>query len=51
MPQNRNKLIDLLIGDISNSIAHKILEKAVESDEISNRYRKELINSFKIAKI
>lgn len=41
MVQNRNKLIDLFIGNISNAVIHQILEKAIEVEEISNKYVKE----------
>ena len=52
MVQNRNKLIGLLIGNISNVIVHEILEKAIPSEpEISIKYEKEIRNSFEIAKI
>lgn len=52
MVQNRNKLIGLLIGNISNAIVHEILEKAIQSEpEISIKYEKEIRNSFEIAKI
>ena len=50
MVQNRNKLIDLFIGNISNSILHEILEKATDDQELSNKYNKELLNSLEIAK-
>lgn len=50
MVQNRKKLIDLFIGNIANSIIHKILEKAIENKEISRRYGKELTTSQEIAK-
>ena len=50
MVQNRNKLIDLFIGNLSNSIVHEILEKAVNDEELSHRYNKELTTSFDIAK-
>ena len=50
MAQNRKKLIDLFIGNISNSIIHKILEKAIDKEEISVKYSKELITSREIAK-
>ena len=50
MTQNRNKLIDLFIGNISNSIVHDILEKAIDNEETSSRYEKELTTSFEIAK-
>ena len=51
MTQNRNKLIDLFIGNLSNAILHKILEKAILSSipEIAQRYNKEVINSWQIA--
>lgn len=49
MTQNRNKLIDLFMGNIVNSIVHQILERAV-NDEMADRYRKELTTSFDIAK-
>ena len=52
MVQNRNKLIELLMGNISNAIVHEILEKAISSElEISIKYEKEIRNSFEIAKI
>ena len=50
MTQNRNKLIDLFIGNISNSVVHEILEKAIDNEEISKRYEKESATSFEIAK-
>jgi len=48
--QNRNKLIELFIGNISNSIVHEILERAVSKEPIADKYRKELITSFEVAK-
>ncbi|MBT5022841.1 hypothetical protein HOK51_03935 [Candidatus Woesearchaeota archaeon] len=50
MTQNRNKLIELFIGNLANSVIHKILETAIDNTEISNKYEKELKNSFEIAK-
>jgi|SRR3989344_1610333 len=52
MVQNRNKLIDIFIGNLANSIVHTILEKAVKKDKdyLADKYRKELITSFEIAK-
>ena len=32
MIQNRNKLIELFIGNLSNAVVHKILEKAIENE-------------------
>lgn len=50
MVQNRNKLIDLFIGNIANCVIHKILEKAIEEEDIRKHYDKELLLSLKIAK-
>ena len=50
MTQNRNKLIDLFIGNIANAVVHKILEQAVEDELLRKYYDKELRNSFDIAK-
>ena len=50
MAQNRNKLIDLFIGNISNAVLHKILESAIEDPSIANKYDKEINVSFDIAK-
>ena len=47
---NRSKLIDKFIGNLSNAIIHKILEKAIDDREIASKYEKELTTSFKIAK-
>lgn len=49
MSQNRNKLIDLFIGNISNAILHRILEKAIKQEEISKHYQKEMRTSWDIA--
>jgi|SRR3989338_7435744 len=50
MGQNRNKLLGLFIGNISNAIIHKILERAIQIEEIARRYGKEIANSFDIAR-
>lgn len=50
MNQNRNKLIDLFVGNISNSVVHRILEKAIEEENIRRHYDKEFIISLEIAK-
>lgn len=50
MTQNRNKLIDLFIGNISNFVVHHILEIAIDNKDVANRYNKELTNSLEIAK-
>jgi len=40
MSQNRNKLIDLFVGNISNSVVHMILEKAIDEDNLRKHYDK-----------
>ncbi len=50
MPQNRNKLIELFIGNISNAIVHEILEKAITQEELIEKYDKELLASLSLAK-
>jgi hypothetical protein len=50
MPQNRNKLIELFIGNMSNAVIHDILEKAIDDEDIRKRYGQELNTSFKKAK-
>lgn len=49
MVQNRNKLIDLLIGNLSNYIVHTILEKSINKPELTMKYQKESLNSLNIA--
>ena len=44
MTQNRNKLVELFISNISNTVTHRILESAINQEEIANWYRKEVIN-------
>jgi len=50
MTQNRNKIIDLFIGNLSNAVVHKILEQAVDDEILRKYYDKELLNSVEIAK-
>ncbi len=52
MPQNRNKLIDLFIGNLSIAITHKILIEAVKdkNKEIADYYQKEIENAINISK-
>ena len=40
MAQNRNKLIGLLIGNISNAIVHEILGEAIDNENIRNHYNR-----------
>ncbi|MDO8460603.1 MAG: hypothetical protein Q7S74_05815 [Nanoarchaeota archaeon] len=46
---NRNKLIEVFISNISNAVIHQILEKAIDRKEISEKYQKEVKNSWEIA--
>src|SRR3989344_5924840 len=52
MSQKRNKLIELIMGNIANTIIHSILEISIKQDreELAAKYRKELVNSFEISK-
>ena len=50
MAQNRNQLIKLFIGNITNAVVHKILEKSITEQYLSSKYNKELLNSIEIAK-
>ena len=50
MTQNRNKLIELFISNLTNSIVHEILERATDQRELISKYDKELLNSLNIAK-
>ena len=49
MTQNRNKLLDLLIGNLANAVVHKILEEATEDELRRKYYDDELFNSIEIA--
>ena len=49
MVQNRNKLIDLLIGNLANAVAHRLLEAAIDKREIAEKYRKEIETSLETA--
>ena len=47
---NRNKLLELLVSNLTNAVVHKILEKAIEKPEVAEKYIKEMKNSWEIAK-
>ena len=49
MSQNRNKLIDLFVANLANAIVHQVLEKAIDNNEIANKYVKEFKTSWEIA--
>ncbi|AJF62751.1 MAG: hypothetical protein QT11_C0001G0609 [archaeon GW2011_AR20] len=49
MSQNRNKLIELFIGNSSNVVIHKVLGKATDNLDTHSRYEKEVQNSLKKA--
>ena len=46
MVQNRNKLIELFVGNLSNSIVHEILERAVSFKWLVDKYDKEMLKAF-----
>jgi len=46
----QNKLIELFIGNVSNAVVHEILERAVSKEFVADKYRKELMTSFEIAR-
>ena len=50
MVQNRNKLLDLFVGNLSNAALHRILEQSAEDEELRQYYGKEVLNSMGIAK-
>lgn len=50
MVHNRNKIITLFIGNLSNAILHSILEQAIHQEELTQRYHKESITSLTLAK-
>lgn len=50
MVQNRNKLLDLLTGNLANAVVHKVLEEATEDELRRKYYDDELSNSIEIAK-
>ncbi|MBS3166431.1 hypothetical protein J4444_04880 [Candidatus Woesearchaeota archaeon] len=49
MSQNRNKLIELFIGNIANTILHKILEEAISDEGLLDYYKKEEVTSRNVA--
>jgi hypothetical protein len=50
MVKNRNKIIKAMIGNIANTVIHRILKKAVSLEELREKYTKEIISSFEVAK-
>src|SRR3989344_6848494 len=44
MPQNRKKMLDLFIGNISSAISHEILMISTENKELASHYKKERDN-------
>lgn len=51
MVHNRNKLIALFIGNLSNAILHHILEQAIHENALTQRYHKESLTSLALAKV
>jgi|SRR3989344_6528666 len=50
MPENRKKLISLLIGHISIAVIHEILIGSTENKEIADHYKKEMENAINLSK-
>lgn len=50
MTQNRNKLLDLLIGNLANAVVHKVLVEAAEEAQRKKYYDDEFSNSIEIAR-
>ena len=50
MVQNRNKLLDLFVGNLSNAALHRVMEHGSSDEELRKYYGKEVLNSMKIAK-
>lgn len=50
MTQNRNKLLDLFVGNLSNAVLHRVMEYSAADEELRKYYEKEVLNSMKIAK-
>lgn len=48
--KNKNQLIEAFASNLSNAIIHQILEKAIDKPEITEKYFKEMKNSWQIAK-
>lgn len=46
MSQNKWKIIDYIIGHLSNAVVHLILSSASPPEEILGKYKKEIKNSF-----
>ncbi|MEK6829231.1 MAG: hypothetical protein AABY15_03825 [Nanoarchaeota archaeon] len=50
MPQNRKKLIELIIGTLSNAIMHEVLRMASKNKEIASYYKKEIENAINVSR-
>ena len=47
---NRNRLLDLFVSNLATAVVHKVLERAIDQPEITEKYYKEVKNSWEIAK-
>ncbi len=50
MRQNRNKLMQLLVGNLVNIVVHKVLEATITENILRERYQREGLVSFEVAK-
>jgi len=51
MSQNKKSIVDKFIGNLSNAVIHEILEKAINDEQVSKRYNKEISISLDKAEI
>ena len=49
MGQNRNKLLQLLIGNLVNLVVHRVLEQSTMEEILRDHYHKESSTSFEVA--
>ncbi|MBI4139393.1 hypothetical protein HY483_00340 [Candidatus Woesearchaeota archaeon] len=50
MSQNRNKIIDIFVGNTVNAIVHVILQQSISDEDVSKKYLEEVRTSLKSAK-
>lgn len=50
MVQNKPKLVNLFISNVTNAVVHQILEEAIADENLRDYYDKELYNSIMVAK-
>ncbi len=43
-------MLELFAGNLANAVLHRLLEKAIDDENISNKYIKEINNSWELSK-